>query len=48
MQVAVAGATGFVGRALVAELIGGGYDVVALSRHEARLPGAITRVVRRG
>jgi uncharacterized protein YbjT (DUF2867 family) len=45
MQVAVAGATGFVGRALVAELVDRDYDVVALSRHEARLPGAITRVV---
>ena len=45
MRVAVAGATGFVGRALVAELVGRGYDVVALSRHEARLPGAITRTV---
>lgn len=41
----MAGATGFVGRALAAELVGRGHDVVALSRHEARLPGAITRAV---
>jgi uncharacterized protein YbjT (DUF2867 family) len=45
MQVAVAGATGFVGRALVAEITSRGYEVVALSRRDARVPGAITRAV---
>jgi uncharacterized protein YbjT (DUF2867 family) len=45
MRVAVAGATGFVGRRLVTELVGRGHDVVALSRREVGLPGAITRAV---
>jgi uncharacterized protein YbjT (DUF2867 family) len=45
MRVAVAGATGFVGRALVAELGGLGHDVVALSRRRADLPQAIVKAV---
>lgn len=40
VQMAVAGATGFVGRALVARLVSDGDSVVALSRRGAPLPGA--------
>jgi NADH dehydrogenase len=38
MDVAVVGATGFVGRHLVAHLVGAGHEVRALSRSGARLP----------
>jgi len=40
VQIAVAGATGFVGRALVVRLVGDGHEVVALSRRGTALPGA--------
>jgi len=45
VQIAVAGATGFVGRALVARLVGDGHDVRALSRSGTDLPGATARAV---
>jgi nucleoside-diphosphate-sugar epimerase len=38
MIVAIAGASGFVGRALTAQLLDGGHDVVALGRSLASLP----------
>ncbi len=38
VQIAVAGATGFVGRALVARLVGDGHEVLALSRSGTRAP----------
>jgi uncharacterized protein YbjT (DUF2867 family) len=40
VRIAVAGATGFVGRALVARLAADGHDVRALSRRGAPVPGA--------
>jgi uncharacterized protein YbjT (DUF2867 family) len=45
VRIAVAGATGFVGRALVARLVADGYDVVALGRHVPELEGATGRAV---
>ena len=45
MRIAVAGASGFVGRSLVSVLIGSGHDVVALARRTPRLPGAEGRAV---
>ena len=45
MQIAVAGATGFVGRALVARLVRDGHAVVALGRREPHLVGASGRAV---
>src|SRR3954451_17193961 len=45
MRVAVAGATGFVGRALVARLVDDGHDVVALGRRPPDLPGATGHAV---
>ena len=45
MQIAVAGATGFVGRALVERLVADGHDVVAISRRDVPLPGARSAVV---
>ena len=45
VQIAVAGATGFVGRALVARLAGDGHEVLALSRSGSDLPGAAARAV---
>ena len=45
MRIAVAGASGFVGRALVAALIDVGHDVVALARRAPQLPGAEGRAV---
>jgi len=41
----VAGASGFVGRALVGALVGAGHDVVALARRAPTLPGAEGRAV---
>jgi len=43
MRIGVAGATGFVGRALVARLVNDGHDVLALGRRVADLAGA-TRI----
>jgi uncharacterized protein YbjT (DUF2867 family) len=40
VRIAVAGASGFVGRALVPELVARGHAVVALARHDPGLPGA--------
>jgi len=40
VRIAVAGATGFVGRALVARLVSDGHEVIALSRRGVGLPGA--------
>ncbi len=45
MQIAVAGATGFVGRGLVARLVGDGHAVLALSRSGTAVPGAAARAV---
>jgi uncharacterized protein YbjT (DUF2867 family) len=45
VRIAVAGATGFVGRALVARLVVDGHDVVALGRRAPHLAGAIGRAV---
>jgi NADH dehydrogenase len=39
MRVAVVGATGFVGSHVVPVLVAAGHEVVAVSRHGARLPG---------
>jgi putative NADH-flavin reductase len=41
MRIAIYGATGNVGRHLVAEAAGRGHDVTALSRHQAELPGGV-------
>ncbi|MDY0884081.1 NAD(P)H-binding protein [Dongia soli] len=41
MRILVLGGGGFIGRHLVAELIGNGHQVVATARHERRLRGAI-------
>src|ERR1022692_969660 len=40
MRIAVAGATGFVGRALVLALLSEGHEPVALARHPAVIAGA--------
>src|SRR5688572_15902926 len=45
MRIAIAGASGFVGRALVARLVREGHDVVALGRRAPDLPGATSRAV---
>ena len=45
MRIGVAGASGFVGRALVSALTGAGHDVVAIARRAPRLPGAEGRAV---
>jgi len=45
MRVAVVGAGGFVGRALVAELVSRGHEVVAVSRHQTAVTGASARAV---
>jgi uncharacterized protein YbjT (DUF2867 family) len=45
VRIAVAGASGFVGRALVSALTGAGHDVVALARRTPQLPGAEGRAV---
>src|SRR3954466_15641925 len=45
MRIAVAGATGFVGRALVARLVDDAHDVVALGRRPPDLPGATGHAV---
>src|SRR3954468_10699257 len=45
MRIAIAGGTGFVGRALAPELIAAGHDVVAFSRHGGDLPGGDARAV---
>ena len=39
VRIAMAGGSGFVGRALAAELIAAGHEVVAFSRHARELPG---------
>jgi uncharacterized protein YbjT (DUF2867 family) len=44
MTVAVVGASGFVGRALVGHLLRSGHDVVALGRSAGRLPAGTTAV----
>jgi len=45
VRIAVVGASGFVGRALLVALVDAGYDVTALSRHVAEIPGAEGRAV---
>ncbi len=46
MRVLVTGATGFVGRALCSNLVGGGWDVTALDRRESGLPeGCASRII---
>ncbi|HSO97041.1 MAG TPA: DUF2867 domain-containing protein [Acidimicrobiia bacterium] len=45
MRIAVAGATGFVGRALVPALLGEGHEPVALARHPSPIPGATSHEV---
>jgi uncharacterized protein YbjT (DUF2867 family) len=45
VRIAVAGATGFVGRALVAALVDENHDVVALARHVAAVGGTTSRKV---
>ena len=45
MRIAIAGGSGFVGRALAPELIAAGHDVVALSRHGGEVPGGEARAV---
>jgi len=45
VRIAVAGGTGFVGRALVARLVADGHDVVALGRRVPDLNGATGRAV---
>jgi len=39
MRIAIAGASGFVGRALISELVAQDYEVIALSRHPLAIPG---------
>ena len=43
-RILLAGATGYIGRALASELIARGHDVVAVVRSAARIPGADVRV----
>ena len=43
-RTAVAGASGFVGRALIARLAGAGHEVVALSRSTLAVPAGVTAV----
>jgi uncharacterized protein YbjT (DUF2867 family) len=45
MRIAVAGAGGFVGRALVAQLVEEGHEVVALGRRAPEIAGVIPRAV---
>jgi uncharacterized protein YbjT (DUF2867 family) len=45
VRIAVAGASGFVGRALAAALMASGHEVVAMARRAPELPGAETRAV---
>src|SRR4051812_30475677 len=45
VQIAVAGATGFVGRALVPRLVADGHEVVALSRAGSPFAGATAKAV---
>ncbi len=45
MRIAIAGATGFVGRALVSTLLDQGHEVLALARHETAIGPVHSRVV---
>lgn len=45
MRIAVAGATGFVGRALVPALLSDGHEPVALARHPSAIAGATSHTV---
>lgn len=45
MRIAVAGATGFVGRALVPTLLSHGHEVVAIARHESAIGPVRSRAV---
>ena len=44
MRVLVTGATGFIGRHLIPELIGAGHDVVAMTRHPDAYDGPGTPI----
>ncbi|MGQ9841513.1 MAG: NAD-dependent epimerase/dehydratase family protein, partial [Anaerolineae bacterium] len=39
MRIIITGGTGFIGRRLVAELAGAGYEVIVLTRNPARATG---------